>query len=147
MIKGIIFDWRGTLADRNHHPFPFTKKVLERLKVKYRLGLISAAGKNNVSQRKKILDSSDLLPLFDSVIVTENKNEIHFLQCMQELNIIPQNTAIVDDRTIRGIKIGNKHGCQTYWIKKGFFENELPNAETGQPTQIIDTIEDLLKYL
>jgi hypothetical protein len=54
---------------------------------------------------------------------------------------------MIDDRTVRGIQWGNDKGCQTYWIQQGKFKDELPNEETGQPTQTLSTIGEIKKYL
>ena len=77
----------------------------------------------------------------------KEKTEKHFLQCMKEIGTTPQETAVIDDRTVRGIKVGNQLGCMTFWVQKGKFADELPNEDTGEPTYRIDTIKDLLKYL
>ena len=54
-------------------------------------------------------------------------------------------TLVVDDRSIRGIQIGNQIGCETAWIHNGKYSHEMPNEETGAPYYIIDSVEDLLK--
>jgi len=63
------------------------------------------------------------------------------------MEMTPATTAIVDDRTVRGIQIGNQLGCRTYWIQTGEYAHEMPNEETGEPTARINSIEDLLELL
>ncbi len=153
MINGIIFDWIGTLYERDKGLFSYSERVLERLREKrenglrkYRFGLISLA-KYSIESRLKELNSSGILYYFDSVIVDTTKTSEHYLKCMKEMATIPGTTAIVDDRTIRGIKVGNQLCCTTFWIQRGEHAHEVPNEETGEPTYKINTIEDLLKIL
>lgn len=63
------------------------------------------------------------------------------------MGVKPENTLVVDDRTVRGIQIGNHLGCQTAWIQSGQYSGETPNSETGEPTYRINSVEDLLKIL
>ena len=145
-MEGIIFDWMGTLYKRNYGLFPYSEKVLQKLKLKYKLGLVSIA-KEGIEIRKKELENSGIVYLFDSVIVDTSKNLKHYLRCMKEMGTEPKTTKIIDDRTLRGIKVGNQLGCQTFWIQKGEYAHEIPNKETGKPAYTINSIEDLLLIL
>jgi len=145
-IEGIIFDWHGTLADRDHSIFDFSKTVLTELKNRgYKLGLLSTS--KDIENRKKIIRQSGIAHYFDVIMVDSKKTVGHFKTCMQKLEITPTSTAVVDDRTVRGIKYGNALGSTTFWIQHGKFENELPNNETGEPTHRIDTVSDLLNFI
>jgi FMN phosphatase YigB (HAD superfamily) len=145
-MKGIIFDWKGTLYEQNKGLFPYSERVLRELKSKYKIGIVSIA-KNGIEARRKELEDSGILKMFDSVIIDTSKTQEHYLRCMEEMGTTPKTTAIVDDRTIRGIKIGNQLGCPTFWIQKGEYAHEIPNKETGEPTYKIDSVEDLLNIL
>ncbi len=153
MGKAIIFDWTGTLYEGDKGLFPFTKEVLEKLKNmreqgirKYRLGLITTT-RNGIETRQQKIDPFGVLYYLDSLIIDTQKTKEHYLQCMGELGSTPETTMIVDDRTVRGIKIGNELGCKTFWIQRGEYANELPDEETGEPTHRIGSVEDLLKFL
>ena len=145
MIEAIIFDWVGTLYEKNKGLFPYSEKVLRELKQKYKLAVISKAVSDSVDSRLNQIN--EIKKYFDVIIADVDKNDKQYIECMRKLNVKPENTLVVDDRTLRGIKIGNKLGCQTYWIKNGEYANETPNEETGQPTKIIKSIEDLLTSL
>jgi len=145
MITTIIFDWNGTLYNRTEI-FPFTKEILDYLKPKYKLILISRANPS-VEERKKLIDSLGLTSYFDVLIVQSDKNAEDYQKCIEKIGSTPEEVVIVDDRTLVGIKIGNQIGCKTFWINKGKFENELPNEETGEPTYIIESIKELPNYL
>ncbi|MFH1377083.1 MAG: HAD hydrolase-like protein [Candidatus Woesearchaeota archaeon] len=147
MIKGIIFDWVKTLSSGSRSLFPYSERVLKECKKRgYKLGLISLAGRG-IEERWEDFRVTGILKYFDSVLVGGEKTEEQFLQCMKEMGTTPETTAIVDDRSIRGIAIGNSLGCTTFWIQKGKWAHEAPNKETGEPTYRINTIEDLLTYL
>lgn len=145
MITTIIFDWNGTLYNRTEI-FPFTKEILDYLKPKYKLILISKA-KPNVEERRKLIDSLGLTHYFNVLIIQPDKDVEDYRKCIKKIGSTPEEVVIVDDRTLVGIKIGNQIGCKTFWINKGKFENELPNKETGEPTHIIESIKELPNYL
>lgn len=146
MTKAIIFDWNGTLYEKGIGVFSFSENVLQKLKPKYKLGLVSIA-KEGIEERWKNLRASGLMHYFDSVVVNTKKEKEEFLLCMKELGVKPEETIIADDRTVRGIKVGNELRCETFWIQKGPFAQELPNEETGEPTHKIDSVKVLLEYL
>lgn len=145
-MKAIIFDWMGTLYEKNKGLYPYSEEVLKNLKQGCKLGLVSIA-KSGLEKRKQELESSGIMPYFDSVIVDISKTAEHYLRCMREMGTTPETTAIVDDRTLRGIMIGNQLGCKTFWIQKGEYAHELPNEETGRPTFIINSVKDLLELV
>lgn len=146
MIEAIIFDWVGTLYQFGGRGlFPYSEEVLKRLHKKYKLAVISKAVSDNVEIRREQIN--EVKRFFNVVIVDTEKTLEQYVECMQSLNVKPENTLVIDDRTVKGIKIGNKLGCQTYWIRNGKYANETPNKETGQPTRIINSVEDLLPIL
>ncbi len=144
-IEAIIFDWAGTLYEKNKGLFPYSEKVLKKLKSKYKLAVISKAVSDSIETRLKQIN--EIGNYFDIIIADIYKTPKQYLDCMKKLNVNPENTLIVDDRTLRGIKIGNKLGCQTFWIKNGEYSHETPNQETGKPTKTINSVEELLTIL
>lgn len=144
-INAIIFDWAGTLYEKNKGLFPYSEKILQKLKPKYKLAVISKAVSDSIETRLKQIN--EIGNYFDVIIADVNKTPKHYLDCMKEMDVKPENTLIVDDRTLRGIKLGNHLGCQTYWIKNGEYSHEIPNKKTGKPTKTINSVEDLLKIL
>ena len=145
--KGIIFDWIGTLAINSKEGlFSYSEKVVRELSDKYRLSLVSIAG-FGVEKRKQDIEESGLTKYFECIIVDTIKTEKQYLECIGKMRTTPKTTLVVDDRVVRGIAIGNRLGCQTYWIRNGKYSHELPNEETGQPAKIINSVEDLLYLL
>ena len=141
-IKAIIFDWAGTLYEKNKGLFPYSENVLQELKPKYKLAVISKAVSNSVEERLNQING--IKHYFNFIIAEIDKTPEHYTKCMRKLKVKPEETLVVDDRTLRGIQIGNKLGCKTAWIEKGEYSNELPTEETGNPYYTIKSIEDLL---
>jgi beta-phosphoglucomutase-like phosphatase (HAD superfamily) len=146
MRKGIIFDWIGTLAKNSDEIFPYSERVVRRLSGRYRISVISIAG-FGIEKRCKEIDDSGLREYFDHVVVDEVKTPEQYLECMRIMKTNPRDTFVVDDRAFRGIKIGNQLGCKTYWIRNGRYSHETANEETGEPYEIINSVEDLLNIL
>lgn len=147
MIKGIIFDWIGVLsAGSNKGIYPFSKEVIQRLKPSFKLGLVSLAGFGN-QRRMQDITAAGLKRYFDSIIVDSTKTPQHYLECMDEMGVVPEQTLIVDDRTVRGIKIGNELGCQTCWVMADKYLHEEPSEQTGEPTYRIKSIKDIFKVI
>lgn len=145
--KAIIFDWIGVLSGGTKGGvYTFSAGVLESLKPEYKLGLVSLAGFGNEKRQQDIINSG-LAKYFDSVVIDTTKKPAHYTKCIRELGVTPEETVVVDDRTVKGIMIGNKLGCSTVWVRKGHYEHELPNTETGNPTYVINTIQQLKEIL
>jgi HAD superfamily hydrolase (TIGR01509 family) len=146
-IEAIIFDWVETLSEGSRSLYPYSKNVLEELRSRgYKLGLISLAGHGN-AKRSEDIKATGIEPYLDSVIIDTVKTPEIYLRCIKELGATPETTAVVDDRTLRGIKIGNQIGCQTFWVMSKKYLHEAPNEETGEPTYRINSVEDLLRIL
>ena len=145
-MKAIIFDWTGTLYERHKGIFPFTKEVLESLKPKYKLGLVSKAGEY-VPERNADIEKSGIKDYFDFIIVDSEKGTKQFKECIKGLGATPEETAVVGDRATREIQAGNKLGCTTIWIQKGDRSFDSPTEETGKADFIIDSIKEVSKVL
>jgi len=125
---------------------PFSENVLQRLKHSFQLVLVSLAGFGN-KRRMQNIDESGLRKYFNSIVIDTTKEPRHYLRCMNEMSTDPVQTLIVDDRTVRGIKIGNELGCQTCWIMEDKYLHETPNEETGEPTFRIKSIKDIFEVI
>ena len=53
------------------------------------------------------------------------------------LGLSAPQVAVVDDRVVRGVAWGNRHGAVTAWRRNGPFRAELPDAATGAPPDTI----------
>ena len=144
-MKAIIFDWTGTLYERHKGLFDFTKDILEKLKLKYKLGLISKS--IDLEKRRKEIENSEITNYFNSILVVNKKTVEEFKKCLGELGVEASETIIVGDRASRDIGPGNKLGCKTIWIRKGDRSYDKPDEETGNPYAEIDSIKELIEVI
>lgn len=150
MIKAVVFDWYGTLFEKNRGPFPDSLSTLQELERRnIKLGLVSKTRFPDKVQFE--LNGSGLWSFFNqnNKFLTLEKNQNQFLYFAGIYNLSPRDMAVIGDRAAenREIHIGNQVGCQTYWIQRGEYSQELPNATVGQPTQIITSVREILKYI
>ena len=146
-VKGIIFDWVGTLYERDKDLFPDSYEVIRKLSGKYNLGLISIAKRGAENSRWREIGLSGLTPYFKEIYVCQEKAPEIYKECMDKLESDSKSTIIIGDRTIRDIKVANELGCRSFWLRKGEYANELPDKKTGKPTYTIKNLKDLLKVL
>ena len=150
MKKLIIFDWGRTLyKPETEKLFPDTVEVLESLSNKYTLAIVAlaTAGEEKIRERLKIIKENNLGQYFSSILFDIKDKDSMYVKTLKDLEVKPENVVIVDDRTIRGIKWGNKNGTATVWFQNGKFKDELPNEDTGEPTYTIHSLSDILKYM
>jgi len=142
--KAIIFDWGRTLYDHEKEQlFPEVKELLAYLSKKYTLAIVSLATDGNIAKRWQTIIKNDLGKYFESILFDpKNKDRLYEIT-LRTLEVKSHEIAIVDDRTIRGIQWGNKHGATTIWLRKGMYSVEEPNKETGKPTYIIEHLGEL----
>ncbi len=144
-IEAIIFDWIGTLVDRNGDVLPSVNITLRRLGRRCNLGLISKA--DDVKARRREIEESGLSGYFDPIIVDKSKEKKHYIECMRGMGVEPSKTAVVGDRASREIAIGNQLRCTTFWIQEGDRSWDAPNQETGEPNYRINSIQELSPYI
>lgn len=134
-----------------------TVEVLEACEAKsYHLAVVSAT--RDTERRKIDFANSPLKEYFELMLVSEvnplqrldpkytGKDEI-IQKAVEHFGFFPSEVLIVDDRMVRGVKYGNKHGHPTVWMQGGNFPNELPNSDTGQPSHSIYELRELLSIL
>ena len=144
-MEVIIFDWTGTLYERHRGLFDFTKEILDELKTKYKLGILSKS--KNIEKRRKKIESSEISNYFSLIRVVNKKDEETLKKFMNKMGVKPSQTIIVGDRASRDIGPGNALGCKTIWVQKGDRSYDKPNEETGEPNHKIDSIKELLGIL
>lgn len=147
-VKAIIFDWGRTLHDPETDAlFNGVLEMIQELSECYKLVLVSLAKSDSPAGRRKKIEESDIAKYFNLIFVGGDDKDEMYEKALMDLDIVPEEAIIVDDRVMRGIAWGSRRGATTVWFKKGKFSEELPTKETGNPTFIInDSIElrDLL---
>ncbi len=126
---------------------PHVKEVLEYCSSKYKLAIVSLTNSETPERRRQRVAEFDLEKYFsDFEFITVDKGSA-YERVVKKLGVRYERVAIVDDRTIRGITWGNKHRCTTIWLKRGKFADELPNAETDEPTHTIHDLREIMQIL
>lgn len=147
-IKAIIFDWGRTLhSPETDELFPGAREIVEELSQKYMLALVSLATSQSEKDRRESIEKSGIAPCFKMILVSERDKDAMYERVMGDLNLLPAEVAVIDDRVVRGIAWGNKKGCMTIWVRQGKFANELPDESTGEPAYTILDVRDIKDIL
>ncbi len=147
-IKVIIFDWGRTLNDPiSDKLFEGSLHVVKKLSKLYKLVLVSLAVRESSELRKEKIVASGIAPYFQLILVGGEDKDKMYDKVLTDLSVEPNSVAIIDDRVVRGIAWGNRRGAMTIWIKKGKFENELPNEITGVPNFTLKDIREVESLL
>lgn len=147
MNKIMIFDFNRTIYDPDTEQlFPDTEQVLTALLDQgYSLILISFAPEED--PRRKLIERLGLNNFFSTIIYTPNKCENDFLSPMNIEQADPTKSYVVGDRVRSEIRIGNKLGLTTIWLRAGRFKNELPQKEEDEPTFVIKNLLEILEIV
>jgi len=145
MIKGIIFDFNRTLYNPESGALePGAKEVLEYLS-RYKLCLIS---KKSTEDRESLIRDLGIVDCFlDIQVIEGNKQEAHFQRCLEKMQLVAQEVAVVGDRIREEIKLGNKMGMTTFWYQNGKFAQEVPRGEFENPNYTIIKLDELRNHL
>ena len=150
-VRAIIFDWGRTLYDSGaKNEYPYAVEVVRHCASKYRLAivsLVSPLANATLEERIEQIERSPLRTFFELVRVTDDDKDAAFDEVVRDLGIPRDQILIVDDRTVRGIRYGSRRGHPTVWFQNGKFAEELPSAETGEPTATIHSLEELRALL
>ncbi|MBI4032321.1 HAD hydrolase-like protein [Candidatus Berkelbacteria bacterium] len=148
MIRAIIFDWGRTLHDpEGRRIYPDAIETIPQLAERYRLAICTIVGTSTESVRVLKVRTSPIGRFFRSVRSTTvaQVKDLLFEKTLDDLGLVPAEVVVVDDRVKRGVAWANRVGATSVWLHRpgGKFSDELPTAETGQPTYIITALDEL----
>ena len=125
------------------------RKVLQRLKEKYKMVLVS----NFYGNIRTILEDFDLLCYFEqvvesSVVGVRKPDPAIFALGVEALNLSPEQVAVVGDSYTKDILPAHSLGCHTVWLKGIGWEPEehdetLPSAVIGSLEEVIEVVDSL----
>ncbi|MBI4054388.1 MAG: HAD hydrolase-like protein [Candidatus Doudnabacteria bacterium] len=141
MDKLIIFDFNRTLYDPDQTTLvPGALRVLKALKQKgFKLALLAQARAN----RKKLLKVLEMDQYFDRLTLVEKKTVSGLKKLAGEMDVDLKNCTIVGDRVKKEIRIGNRLGMKTVWLKRGKFSTERPSNPAERPDLTIKKLFEL----
>ena len=149
-IKAIIFDYGRTLHDDDTSSlFVDAKEIVDYCSKKYKLAIVSVTFPETMEKRRGQIRAAGWDKVFSYIelVPRGEEKDAAFERAVRKLGVSYNEIAVIDDRIVRGIRWGNKHGCMTIWLQKGKFAEELPNAETGQPSYTIHELKELTKII
>ncbi|MBI4049472.1 MAG: HAD family hydrolase [Candidatus Doudnabacteria bacterium] len=156
-IKAIIFDWGGTLFDKNGE-ISGAYELLTFCKAKgYRLAVATITTMETGEERINRIKSSRLGKFFEIIKachldpskvheVTDDKGRL-FDKIVEYFNFPQSEIMIIGDRTFRDIRYATLKGHPSIWVKNGKFAHELPNDQTGQPTYTVKYLSEIMKII
>ena len=129
-------------------PFPETFEVMEALRKKYRLGLITnTQGQQNTGTHRIAL-YPELEGFFETIVVAgeagipPKPDPLPFRTCLEAMNIGPEEAVYVGDDWRIDICGARVLGIQPVWIQHHSVKRNWPNVEPFKPT--ITSLEALL---
>ena len=129
-------------------PFPETFEVMEALRKKYRLGLITnTQGQQNTGTHRIAL-FPELEGFFEAIVVAgeagipPKPDPLPFRSCLEAMNIGPEEAVYVGDDWRIDICGARDIGIQPVWIQHHSVKRNWPNVEPFKPT--ITSLEALL---
>jgi FMN phosphatase YigB (HAD superfamily) len=94
-----------------------------------------------------VLRDAGLERYFAAIQFVPSDKDRAYAEVLAARGVRPDEIAIVDDRALRGIAWGNRHGATTIWLRRGRFAAELPDATTGLPTYTIADVTEVARLL
>lgn len=148
MKQAIIFDYVGTLttkADEQTHVLrPEAEDVLALVHKAYRIGIISKT--KDPDARMHELQSSPLASYASHLQTCREKTPEVLQTALKALGVSGNQCYAVDDR-VRNFPLFNQFGCETIWLRDGFYASEEPRTPEERPHRIIASLSELVSLL
>lgn len=126
-------------------PYPKVRLTLEKLKKKYKLGIVTDAPRLKAYQR---LDAMGIADFFDVVVGFEDTGErkpskLPFKRALDQLKLKPEEVLMVGDWPERDIQGAKNLGMKTCWASYG---SDQPNNKIKADFEI-NKFEEILRFL
>jgi HAD superfamily hydrolase (TIGR01549 family) len=128
--------------------FPETMSTLEKLHLKYRLGIITNTQGQANSGGHRFGRFSDMEKFFDKIIVAGESgippkpDPLPFRLCLEGLSVLPENAAFVGDDLRIDIYGAIAVGIQPVWMKHYSVRRSWPDVAVHFP--VITSLDQLL---
>ena len=125
--------------------YPDAKEVLQKLRQKYKLGIIA----NQDYGTEKRLVNFGIRSYIDLVIASAEegveKPDLRIFQlALDRADCKPEEAVMVGDRLDNDIIPANKIGMKTVWIKQGYGGLSKPHSGEEQPDHTVDSLNELI---
>ena len=148
-VEAVVFDCGRTLFSPDTEGLlPGVKEILTDLKGRnIKLGLLTVAVTDDVSQRDKQIDDFGMRDFFEAVeIVPRSTQGKDFGNIFKSLGVEsnPGNCLVVGDNLKREIEAGNRIGAWTVWTRQNLSADWKPQNEMQEPKIIINDIREVV---
>jgi putative hydrolase of the HAD superfamily len=163
LIRAIFFDLGDTLVAEESvagkhlwevemRKLPYVDEVLQKLKRKYKLGIIT----NTVTSREEhvriALRRVRLEQYFDIILTSvdvgfKKPDERIFLAALKAMNVQPEEAIMVGNRVSKDILGGNQVGMKTILFRWNDRYSEKITSPVEQPTHTINSLKELPSIL
>lgn len=151
MIKAIIFDMGNTLVSEDSgDAFPYAVKVLNMLKNKYKLALITNVLHTTTAEKvQEILAEAGIPDVFEVVVVSSEVGYAKpspriFKIALDGLNVKPEEAVMVGNIISTDIFGANRLGMKTILFQPS---NTYQRSSWEHPDHTIHSIKDLLEIV
>ena len=150
MIKAVIFDLDDTLiSQEDGTALPYALEVLNQLKNKYKLALLSNIRTQSLENVRERLRGVGLDGFFDEIILA-GEVEVHkpnpriFEIALKRLEVNPDEAVMVGDIISTDVFGGNRVGMRTVLLQ----QSEIYQRSSWEhPDHTINSLKDLLELL
>jgi putative hydrolase of the HAD superfamily len=163
VIKAVLFDLGDTLvkeesagdkhaAEAELEKVPFVDEVLEQLKRKYKLAIVTNTSVSREEDIRKALKRVQLVEYFDIIVTSvdighEKPEEEIFCVALKRLDIKPEQAIMVGNRIKTDILGANRLGIRTVHFKWNDRYSEKIESPLEKPDYTINSIRELLDIL
>lgn len=128
--------------------YPETRKLLERLSGRYRLGVIA----NQELGAEQRMERFGIRRFFDVIVCSAEagaaKPDPHiFLMALERANCPPERAAMVGDRLDNDVIPAKELGMRTVWVRQGMGGLAVPRGPEEGPDVTIDHVDQLFDFL
>ncbi|MFQ6073968.1 MAG: HAD family hydrolase [Candidatus Bathyarchaeia archaeon] len=163
LIKAVLFDLGDTLiveeAVEGRHLWevtlqkvPHVDEVLQALRQRYRLGIITNTVTSREHHVRTALRRIGLEHYFDVILTSvdvgcDKPDEKIFLKALRALDVLPEEAVMVGNRISTDIVGANRIGMKTVLFKWNERYPEEAGSPSEQPTHTISSLKELPRVL
>lgn len=145
MNKIIIFDFNRTLYDPEAERLMYgVRPLLRRLRtMRFTVILVTTVQPSRIQRIRHL----GLFDLCEEVVTVSHKSARPFRRLIITYQADVSRSFVVGDRVRQEIRLGNRCGLQTIWLKRGRFRLEEPQSGEEIPQFTIRDLRQLLPIL
>lgn len=151
MIKAVIFDLGNTLVSEDSgNAFPYAIEVLNQLKNKYKLALITNVHHTTTAEKvQEILDKAGIPDVFDIVVVSSDvgcskPNPRIFEIALNSLDVEPEEAVMIGNIISTDIFGANRIGMKTVLFQPS---ETYQRSSWENPDHTVNSLRNLLDLI